>query len=203
MKLIITDVVYILKPKPMKRSLFMAIFFLALISQLIQAQENQVKEKKNAVKLNLISPFVKTFNLAYERVLNENLGLQIRGYYTGYSDKGTDPETKTTGFGIIPELRLYLSEKKKAPAGFFVAPFIRFDKFDVTENYEDGSTIEGTYSDIGAGLLIGHQSVFSNIVTLEAFIGPQYIFGKEEGDIEGQRLKGVLPRGGVTIGILF
>jgi len=182
----------------MKKILFYAVILLAGFSQILSAQD-----KKNAIKLNLMSPFVKTFNLAYERVLNENLGLQLRGYYTGYTNKSDDPKTKTEGFGILPELRLYLSEKKSAPGGFFLAPFLRFDKFNVTDTYEEGNENAGTWTDFGAGLVIGHQAVFSNIVTLEAFIGPQYIWGNESGDVEPLKLNGVLPRGGVTVGILF
>jgi|WetSurSiteA1Bulk_404760.scaffolds.fasta_scaffold00131_6 hypothetical protein len=182
----------------MKRIILLVALMFAGLFQLAHAQD-----KKNAIKLNLLSPFIKTFNLAYERTLNENMGLVVHAYYTGYSNKEEDPQTKTDGFGIIPEFRLYVSEKKNAPAGFFVAPFIRFDKFDVTDAYEDGTVNTGTYSDFGAGLLIGHQSVFSNIISLEAYIGPQYVFGKEEGDIETPKLSGVLPRGGITVGILF
>ena len=183
----------------MKKSVMLLVVILAGLCQFTQAQDS----KKNMVKLNLMSPFIKTFNLAYERVLNEKMGLQIRGYYTGYSNKEEDPQSKTEGFGIIPEFRLYLSDKKPAPAGFFLAPFIRFDKFDVTDSYEDGTENTGTYTDFGVGLLLGHQAVFSNIVTLEAFIGPQYVFGSSEGDIETPKFNGVLPRGGITVGILF
>jgi hypothetical protein len=185
----------------MKKTILLAVLLTVGLSPLLQAQDTPAK--KNMIKLNLMSPFIKTFNLAYERILNENMALQIRGYYTGYTNKEEDPQTKTSGFGVIPELRLYLSDKKPAPSGFFVAPFIRFDKFDITDSYEDGSEVNGSYTDFGAGLLIGHQSVFSNIVTLEAFIGPQYVFGNESGDIETVEFNGVLPRGGVTIGILF
>jgi hypothetical protein len=183
----------------MKKSILLFALMLAGLSQMIQAQDS----KKNVIKLNLMSPFIRTFNLAYERVLNENMGLQIRGYYTGYKNKEEDPQTQTKGFGIIPEFRLYLSDKKSAPAGFFIAPFIRFDKFDVTDSYEDGNEVTGTSTDFGAGLLIGHQAVFSNIVTLEVFIGPQYIFSNQEGDVEESDFNGVLPRGGLTVGLLF
>jgi len=186
----------------MKKARLITVFLLAGLSLLVNAQD-----KKNAVKLNLISPFIKTINLAYERVLNENSGLVVHAYYTGYQNKSNDPTTKTEGFGIIPEYRLYVSDKKNAPAGFFVAPFLRYDSFKVTDTYDDGTKNTGSYSDFGAGLVIGIQSVFSNIVTLEAYIGPQYIFGNEkndsDGEIETPQLKGVMPRGGVTIGILF
>ena len=187
----------------MKRTLIIAVALLIALGQLAHAQE-----KKNAVKLSLISPFIKTLNLAYERVLNENMGIQFHAYYTGYHEKSGNPETELDGFGIIPEFRIYLSEKKTAPAGFFVAPFIRYDQFNVKNTYDDASVSTGSYSDFGAGLVIGIQSVFSDIVTLDAYIGPQYIFGKtmndsETEEIETPRLNGVLPRGGVTIGILF
>ena len=186
----------------MKRTLAFIVVFLIGLGQILNAQD-----KKNVVKLSLISPFIKTLNLGYERVLNEKLALQFHAYYTGYKEKSGDPKTKMDGFGIIPEFRIYLSEKKTAPGGFFVAPFVRYDQFNVTESYEDATENKGSYSAFGGGLLIGHQAVFSNIVTLEAYIGPQYLFGNTtydtEGEIDTPRLSGVLPRGGVTIGILF
>ena len=190
--------IYSQKKMTMKKTLFLIVFLLIGVSQLMHAQD-----KKNAVKLSLLAPFIKTLNLGYERILSEKASFQVHGYYTGYSDKSGDPTAKMKGFGIIPEVRLYLSEKKTAPGGFFVAPFIRYDNFSVTDSYDDGSEISGSYSDFGGGLLIGHQSVFSNIVTLDAYIGPQYIFGSADTGIDTPRLNGVLPRGGVTIGLLF
>jgi len=58
--------------------------------------------QKNAIKLNLISPFVKMYNLAYERVLTPKLSLPFRGNYSGFNNKEEEPQTWVRGFGFIP-----------------------------------------------------------------------------------------------------
>ncbi len=82
--------------------------------------QNDVKAQ-STVKINILSPIVKTINLQYEKVVNESSSVQLGFFYTGYSSSGTS----FSGFGITPEYRFYLSETE-APAGVYVAPFLRY-----------------------------------------------------------------------------
>lgn len=166
-------------------------------------------QKSNIIKLNLLSPILKTGNFAYERVLNENVGLQLRGYFSSF-DIDDQP---VSGFGIIPEARFYVANEKDAPQGFFVAPFVLYSSYDIESTVNDGLPEEyiakGNLNNFGGGVVVGTQKVFSDIVTFEAFIGIKYTSGKVEvtegdpDDISTDRLSGFLPRGGITLGILF
>ncbi|MCH7515381.1 MAG: DUF3575 domain-containing protein, partial [Bacteroidetes bacterium] len=64
-----------------------------------------VKAQQNVVKMNFLSLIVKTFNVSYERVIDENNSFQLGVLYTG----AKIGDTKLTGFGITPEYRFYLS----------------------------------------------------------------------------------------------
>jgi hypothetical protein len=61
-------------------------------------------QKKNAVKTDLFSAFLRTGVFKYERALNDDMGFQLGFFYTGYSPGDTD--ARLSGFGITPEFRL-------------------------------------------------------------------------------------------------
>ena len=127
-------------------------------------------QKQNVIKANLMSPLVRTGSFFYERALNEDMSVQLGFFYSGASIS----DTKFRGFGITPEFRLYLSESRQAPAGIFVAPYLRYQNFDLSVV---GDLSSATYSAMGGGLLVGTQRVLSNIISLEAYIGPSYSSG--------------------------
>lgn len=186
----------------MKRKLFLP---LALIIFALSANA----QKSNIIKVNLLSPILRTGNFAYERVINENLGLQLRGYFSSFNLD----DQPVSGFGIIPEARFYVANEKDAPQGFFVAPFVLYSSYDIESTVDDGMgnpyVAKGTLDTFGGGVVVGTQKVFSDIVTFEAFIGLKYSSGKAEvtegndGDIDSGQLSGFLPRGGITLGIMF
>jgi hypothetical protein len=141
------------------------LFFLTLLTFLAFANFSHAQDgKKNIIKVNLLSPIVRTGSFFYERVITDKSSLQLGLLYTGYSTEGT----KLRGFGITPEYRFYLSQSKQAPQGFFVAPFLRYENLELT-NLNDQATL----STFGGGLVIGGQWVFSNIVSLDIFGGPR------------------------------
>lgn len=121
------------------------------------------------LKINILSPIVKTLNVQYEQVISASSSFQLGAFYTGASSSGTTFK----GFGITPEYRFYLSESE-APQGVYVAPFVRYQNFTLTE---DSSSSEGTLSTVGGGLILGKQWVFKERVVLDIFIGPAYSSG--------------------------
>src|SRR5690349_6942363 len=128
----------------------------------------------NAVKINFLSPIVKTFNIAYEKTVKENSSFQLGLYYTGFSASSISYK----GFGITPEYRFYLSDSP-APAGFYVAPFLRYQSLKLTEDEFDS---EATFSSMGGGVIIGKQWVFKKRVTFDIFLGPAFNSGKVKVD---------------------
>ena len=126
-----------------------------------------VKAQQNVVKMNFLSLIVKTFNVSYERVIDENNSFQLGVLYTG----AKIGDTKLTGFGITPEYRFYLSETE-APNGVYVAPYLRYNNLELKDEL---STSEATLSSIGGGLIIGKHWIFKEKVSFDLFIGPSYV----------------------------
>jgi hypothetical protein len=190
----------------MKKFIFMAVAFFAMAAGAAQAQSN-------VVKVNVLSPVVSTASVFYERTIAEDKSLQLGLFYTGFSVG----DTKFKGFGITPEFRKYLSSSKEAPAGFYLAPFLRYQSFNLKmeesdEWSQDGETTtsEATYNTFGGGLLIGGQWVFADRFVLDTFFGPSYNAGNikakdgaNEESFETGAFGGFGIRTGVALGIKF
>jgi len=179
----------------MKKITVLILFTLFMFSAVVNAQ------KSNLIKTSLTSPFLKTYVIAYERVVNENVGAQLGFYYTGASTL----DVQFSGFAITPEFRYYLSEEKAAPNGAFIAPFFRYQSFTLEDQENIASA---NFTGIGGGLLIGIQRVFKETISLSAFIGPSYISPSVEYNDPGNEFfdkgsGGFWARAGVNIGIAF
>ncbi|MFY7900937.1 MAG: DUF3575 domain-containing protein [Chitinophagaceae bacterium] len=160
----------------------------------------QIGIKENNIKVNLLSPLVRTGSVFYERKLGSSTTGQIGFFYTGYSSDGL----KLRGFGITPEFRYYASENKGAMNGFYVAPFVRYQNYSLSE-----SNNKGTLNTFGGGLLLGNQWVLKGGLNIDFFIGPSYTGGKikvtdgtDSFDLPFG-INGFGLRSGLTIGIAF
>ncbi len=142
---------------------------IALVVLLMGGVFTSAKAQENVLKINIFSPIVKTFNMSYERKVSATGSFQLGAFYTGF----TSGDTEFKGFGITPEYRFYLSETE-APVGVYVAPFVRYMDFDLTD---EATTSDGTLSMFGGGLVIGKQWIFKEKISLDAFVGPQYATG--------------------------
>ncbi|MBX2916426.1 MAG: DUF3575 domain-containing protein [Cyclobacteriaceae bacterium] len=118
----------------MKKNLVIALVALFAVGVFTSAQAQE-----NVFKINIFSPIVKTFNAAYERKLSANSSFQLGVFYTSYNPAST----KFSGLGLTPEYRFYLSESE-APAGVYLAPFVRYQNFKLTE--ETTASKYGGYS---------------------------------------------------------
>ena len=182
----------------MRKSYKSLIFVIAALFITISAGAQDVKQ--NVIKVNLMSPLVRTGSFFYERALNEDMSLQMGFFYSGASVG----DTKFRGFGITPEFRYYLSESKVAPAGIYIAPYLRYQSFDLSSEGEVGTA---TYSATGGGLLLGVQRLLKNVVTIEAFAGPSYskgnikLEGTEENIFDTEFFDGFSVRFGFTVGL--
>lgn len=157
--------------------------------------------QQNVIKINILAPIVKTFNVQYERALNDNSSLQLGFFYTGF----TSGDTKFTGFGITPEYRFYLSETA-APQGVYIAPFVRYQSFNLKDEETDS---EGDFSAFGGGVILGKQWIFKEKIALDIFLGPAYYSGAVdvksgvEDDFETGAFDGFGLRAGICFGFRF
>jgi hypothetical protein len=143
------------------------LLFLVSLSLSLFNHSFSQSDKKNLIKVNLLSPIVRTGSFFYERVINEKSSAQLGFFYTGWSSSGT----QIRGYGITPEYRFYVSNKKQSPQGFFVAPFLRHQSLNLSL---DSGAEKATLSSFGGGLMIGGQWLFSDVISLDVFGGPNY-----------------------------
>ncbi|MDN5203096.1 DUF3575 domain-containing protein [Fulvivirgaceae bacterium BMA10] len=179
----------------MKKTIFATTLILAVIGSISTAQA-----QNNVVKINILSPIVRTISVFYENAIQEDKSFQLGFFYTGASVT----DTKFRGFGITPEFRFYLSETS-APEGVYVAPFLKYQNFDLTEEITDS---KATLSTFGGGVVIGKQWLFKEKITLDAFLGPNFNSGDvkvESGNASFSTgaFEGFGLRLGLTFGLAF
>lgn len=155
----------------MRKKLFL-LFGGFLAATVAQAQTN-------TLKINLLSPLMRTLSLSFEHTFGEVSSLQLQGSYTGFTADGES----LRGFAIAPEYRYYLSDQP-APRGFYLGPYLRFQHFRSTHDsyYLGGypyysstpTTVTSTIDIFGAGLLLGRQWVLKDRIAVDIFLGPGY-----------------------------
>lgn len=157
--------------------------------------------KSNAIKINPLSAFLATGNVAYERAVSPSSSVQLGVFYTGASLSST----KFTGLGITPEYRFYLGSGE-ALDGFYVAPFARYQNFTIKETELDS---KGTLSTIGGGVILGRQWLAGEAFAIDLFIGPSFSSGDvkvddgSEDDFSTGFFTGFGVRWGVMLGFGF
>ncbi len=171
---------------------------------LAAAVSGNAQGKQNVIKVNLISPIVKSGSFFYERALSEKSSAQIGVGFTAYNRDAV----KINGVFFTPEYRFYLSESEAAPVGFYVGPYLRYQNLKI-ESTESEPVDKATLSTIGGGVVVGRQWIFSDVVSLDIFLGPNYNSGKvkvtsgsEVEDIPGS-INGFGVRTGITLGLAF
>lgn len=177
------------------KKIFLSSIIIFLVLPLLQGQ------KMNNIKTDLFSPFVRTGVIKYERVLNEDMSLQLGYFYTGFTPR--DEEFKLNGYGITVEYRYYLSDTH-APSGTYLAPNIRYSNLTVTDPFAGE---EATLTSIGLAINLGKQVLLKDVVLIDAWVGPAYGFRSVEGppneDDPIPDANGFFLRAGVAIGIAF
>ena len=177
--------------------------------------------QNNVLKINVLSPLVKTGSFFFEHKLSESSSFEIGGLFTSWSIN--DADTDVTGFAITPEYRFYLSNTKKAMEGFYVGPFLRYQNLTLknTSTYTDfdnnGNTVTRTeesaaeLNTFGGGVVVGHQWLFKQRFSLDTFLGPSFNGGSisykttsnGSDTIDPGPFDGFGIRTGVTFGIAF
>lgn len=182
----------------MKRLLlFVACFAITIITR---AQETP----QNAVKMNPLSLIFTTGNVSYERAIAANQTFQIGIFYSGMSISSI----KYSGLGITPEYRFYFAGRKEAMNGVYVAPFGRYQNFNITDK---DTKDKASFSSFGGGALLGWEKTWGSGFVLDLFVGPSFNSGKikvKDGSEEGQfdisgNIDGFGIRTGITLGFAF
>jgi hypothetical protein len=167
----------------MKKNLLFSFIFLSTVSLYAQNDSLRLQNpKRNILKINLLSPILNSFSASYERVINDEKTFNITAFVS-QNFAGDN----IVAYGITPEIRFYLSENKKAPAGFFVAPYFTLQ------------TYGGDPIILGPGVAIGGQWVFKNRVSLDLWGGPAYVFTNDNSEFLGN----FWGRFGLSLGFLF
>ena len=163
------------------------------------------KPVKNALKTDLFSWVVNVGALKYERVFSDNISAQL-GFFYSWDFPSYDEGYFSTGFGITPEVRYYLSKKQAAPRGIYLAPNFRYQKLD-TENLEENS--KATLITNSVALNLGYQLVLKDLFLIDAWAGLAYNFRNVKDEtVPGAQIgpkteDGFGARIGVAIGLAF
>jgi len=182
----------------MKKVVLIAAFFAGTCA--VKAQNVQ-----NAIKINPLSLILATGNVSYERAVSDAQTFQLGVYYTGVKVS----DLKYSGFGITPEYRFYVGGKREALNGVYVAPFVRYQNFTLTEK---NSSSKASFNSFGGGGVIGWERTAPSGFVIDLFVGPQFNSGtvkvKDEGTSEDSfdvsaGFDGFGVRVGITIGFGF
>jgi hypothetical protein len=197
---------------PMSKTMRIKLSLLCLLFSCQLYAQTPTFPKRNLVKLNLLSPIINSLSFGYERVINDITTVHATFFYFNRSRDGA---IATDGFGITPEVRLYLSDRKTAPAGFFVAPYATYQNTGLRawdfDNQQGGQSEQSTRLRMfGLGIIIGGQWTFKDLVSLDLWGGPGYFGGSladKSIDIEPpfpfRTRAGFGGRFGCTLGFIF
>ncbi len=199
----------------MKRIMFifmMLLLFGGLFAQFSQPSaqhENQMAlpkhgallDGKTLVKANLLGMPLRNFSFYGERILTKRMSL-VLGYNTmlegqipfikSFTDDRELIDMQVSSTSFTPEIRFYLS-KSGYSKGFYIAPYYRFEKFNVgelavdvdydideypgTEPFDDTLTTKGGLNTHSFGVLLGVQWMMGkkkNIILDWTILGVHY-----------------------------
>ena len=164
-----------------------------------------LKPVMNAVKTDLLSWLGVAGVLKYERVFSENISVQL-GFYYSWDFPAYDEGYSASGFAITPEFRYYLSKRKPAPRGTYLAPNYRYQKLE-TENLWEHS--EATVVNNSIAINLGYQLVLKDLFLVDTWVGLAYnirnvVDQTDPGTEIGYKSdNGIGGRFGISIGLVF
>lgn len=185
----------------MKKLLILSLVMMLAISSSFAQEAHVISTEKNVLKINTLSLLLGTGSLFYEREISDvfapQMGLGYMNFKLG--------NTKFTGLILTPEFRYY--PKNNAIDGFYLAPYLRYQKFTV-ENNEASTPSKGTLSGMGGGFVFGRQWITDSGFTMDLFFGGHYGDSKvslESGtdNFDSDFFKGFKMRMGFALGFAF
>ena len=199
----------------MKFRLLIAFIAISLIGQ---AQNDSLPERRNTIKLNLVTSmlFSNSGALSFERIIKTN---QSWGFMIGYVQfpslgqispyiSASNNHTSNYGFVVGGEYRFYLKKENKfaAPHGVYIGPYANYYLFNnvrdlVYTDPETGVVSNGSMTTsldvLNMGFQIGYQFLVNDRWTFDMiFFGPSVSYYKLDtsvtGDIDESLLTGGL-----------
>lgn len=184
----------------MKKSICLLIsclVFLSMTSPVFSQDDPDVSTEKNVLKVNTLALIIGTGSIFYERELSDLISGQFGIGYLNYKIDNS----KFNGLILTPEMRFYV--KKNAIDGFYVAPYLRYQKY----NFE-GENSDGSLTSIGGGAAFGMQWIFKKGFVMDLFFGGHYTSadakltsGTEQPDVT--QFDGFKTRVGFALGFAF
>ena len=164
----------------MKKTLLFAVAI--IVATTFVGQKVQAQAANHAVKINLMGAIAGTYQLAFEKALNEKLSVQLgAGIITGSSSGTTfnldSYDATRSGMILIPEARLYFSEGLQ---GLYAGAFARYraTKWDYDVTVDPSNTVDWSHYDkrtaVGGGIVLGYQILAGDAFCIDIFLGPQY-----------------------------
>ncbi len=194
-----------------KRNLLVLTLLLMLGSTFGFAQKNIIKAR--AIYLPADNPTY-SFGLGYERVITDNITVQLL-YNSSQFTPGFDAET-TKSQGFVPEVRYYLGKKDDLRKKLFFAVFTELYTFNKTGGMPqynlDYSWVESNGNMTSLGVMIGKNNSLGKHFLIDIYFGFRYKFEKgintfrrTNGELFFKDFKEAIPeaRFGLNVGYLF
>ena len=167
---------------------------LTLITIFIITLSANAQEK--VIKLNPVGLAFGTGKITFENVMDVSKSTEVS---ITYSSLDLGFFGKSTGIGTAAKYKFYLSKKKEAPKGLYLAPEISYSH----TKYENLG-IDFNLSLYGGALLFGHQWILfgeDKGLAIDLNFGVGYYYA----DIKGPAAygDGILPRGNLSFGYAF
>jgi len=177
-------------------------FVITALIAVVTGAQAQEQGRSNAVKINPLSLILATGNVSYERAVGAKSSVQLGGFYSGVGLG----DLKYSGWGLTPEFRYYFAGQKQALNGVYVAPFVRYQNFKITDKSTTNTT---TFTTMGGGATLGWQKMWGSGFVLDIFAGPAYNSATFKNDNDenmfdvSSGLSGFGARVGITLGFGF
>lgn len=144
------------------KSLKIILPLLMLASFTMNSQQETVagKEQKNHIMINPFEMAFGTFQIQYERALNEDMSIGLSVGLKSSSGLFDTPRFNTgtivtndlgfSGIQITPEFRWYMQDTERSHTGFFLGAYYRYQNYkdDLLGTYTSSITLEDTPLDI-------------------------------------------------------